>query len=194
MTDCRSIAASDTFDCANPWGGNCTSGDHFQFTSLWNFTQQILQSCANDTRLFEIEGGLPSAQNVSLNHAGCVAIAGASWTPYPGADIWVRLTTWKFPLLQLVGLFPRPPLSFSAECFVITHLLGDPIDTIWHLIHKLDLCQSRAEYWREEYRTVFTTLQGDKPDRQWKALTLIEDAYGEWNESNRARTNLKGFL
>ena len=194
MTDCNQVTANGTFDCANPWGGNCTSSDRFHFTSLWSFTQQILQSCANDTRLFKVDGGLPTAQNVSLNHAACVAIAGAGWTPYPGADIWVRLTTWKFPLLQLVGLFPRPPLGFSAEFFVITHLLGDPIDTIWHLLYKLDVCQSRAEYWREEYRTTLAPLLGDTLDREWKALTLIEDGYGEWNESDKARTSLKGFL
>ena len=194
MADCKEIAAYGTFDCLNPWGGNCTSGDHFNFTSLWTYTQQILQSCANDARLFKVNGGLPTAQNVSLNHAGCVAIAGAGWTPYPGADIWLRLTTWKFPLLQLVGLFPRPPLSFSAECFVIVHLLGDPIDTVWHLLHKLEVCQSRAEYWRGQYKTSFAVLLGDKSDREWKALTLIEDGYDEWDESDNARAKLMTFL
>ena len=192
--ECNQVPANGTFDCVNPWGNNCTSSDHFEFTSLWGFTYKILQSCPNDSRLFKIAGGLPTAQNASLTQAECEAIAGSAWNPYQGVDIWDRLTTWKFPLLQLVGLFPRPPLSLNAECFVITHFLGDPINTTWHLFDKLAQCQRRAEYWGEEYRTTFKTLLGEQPGREWKALALIEDAYDEWDEGGKARDRLWTFL
>jgi len=48
--------------------------------------------------------------------------------------------------------------------------------------YKLAACQRRAEYWREEHRITFKTLLGDQPDRAWKALALIEDAYDELDE------------
>ena len=62
--------------------------------------------------------------------------------------IWVRLTTWKFPLLQLVAQFARPPLGFAEEAFTMAHLLGDPIDTINNLLQKLSSCQRRARIWK----------------------------------------------
>src|SRR3954447_16575740 len=98
-----------------------------------------------------------------LTDDACREIAGSGWAKHNGYQMWGRLTMWKLPLLQLLSQFSRPPLGFMAELFAITHFIGDPIDTIWSLLHKLAHCKSRAELWK---------LDG-RPENEWKALTLI---------------------
>ena len=105
-------------------------------------------------------------------------------------DIWARLTTCKFPLLQLVAVFPRPPLTFGTECFVLLHLLGDPIFTIVNLLLKVASCQARAALWKYrlrpngEEKQLMTLWAGltrtPTPDGLWKGLTAIVDSYDEW--------------
>ena len=192
--DCRDVPANVTYDCANPWGQGCTSDKRFDFSSLWKYTQSIQQACANDSRLFQFHGGSTSPRNASLTQASCAAIAGSDWKYYPGADIWARLTTWKFPLLQLVASFPRPPLSFRVECFVIVHLLGDPIDTVQNLLAKMSSCQNIAKEWMADSDNLMGQPVGEDEDQNWKALALITDAYGEWNESGNARRALRRGL
>ncbi|KAL8829573.1 MAG: hypothetical protein Q9191_001950 [Dirinaria sp. TL-2023a] len=199
-TYCSDIPLSDSNNCTNPWGEDCTSKAGFQFTSLWNFTRNILAACANDTRLFLPDEGFATPQNASLTQESCAAIAGSGWTYYPTPDIWNRLTTWKFPLLQLVASFPRPPLSFNVECLVILHLLGDPIDTMKNLTLKMSICQSIALHWKKCGMLPETPaeINSDGPwedrDRNWKALAIITEAYGEWNEDRVAQTAMEEAL
>lgn len=192
--DCSDIPTNITYDCTNPWGQNCTSDERFHFTTLWKYTWNIQNACATDTRLFIPRGGITSPRHASLNQASCKFIAGPDWKRYPAADIWTRLTTWKFPLLQLVASFPRPPLSFSVECFVILHLLGDPVDTMKNLLAKMSACQDFAKYWRLECEELLDERAGDDEDRNWKALALITDAYGEWERDVQARQILQQGL
>lgn len=116
-------------------------------------------------------------------------------------DISRRLTTWKFPLLQLVASFSRPPLGFRVECMVIFHLLGDPIDTIKNLLYKLSACQDTARFWEHQCRILFDDpIEDDKDDerylrdRNWKALAIVTDSYGEWGEDEPARDILHNAL
>lgn len=196
--DCSDISPPVTNNCTEPWGVGCTTREGFRSTSLWNYTRNIQAACANDSRLY---GGFATAQNASLTQSACVDITGKSWTYYPTSDIWNRLTTWKFPLLQLVATFPRPPLSFKVECFVILHLLGDPVDTIRNLILKMSTCQHTASFWKTQCKTslglssdVTYERSEEDPDRNWKALALITDAYGEWNKGGMAQTVLHEAL
>ena len=192
--DCSHVPINVTYDCANPWGQNCTSEKKFQFTSLWTFTQNIQKACANDTRLFIPQGGIASPRNASLTQASCAAIAGHGWRYYPAADISTGLTTCKFPLVQQVASFPRPPLSFWVECFVILHLMGDPIDTIKNLLVKMSNCQRQAEHWRTVCQPLLERRVEEDQDRDWKALALITDAYGEWGADERAKIGLRQGL
>ena len=200
-TDCSDVSSSISYDCAHPWGENCTSKYKFQFTTLWTYTQRIQAACPNDTRLFLPDGEFAAPKNASLTQESCDAIAGSGWTYYPTPDIWNRITTWKFPLLQLVASFPRPPLSKTAESLVILHLLGDPIDTIQNLMFKISTCQDTASYWKKQCRALLETSEESNSDgswedrdRDWKALAIINDAYGEWNKGHLAQAVVQEAL
>lgn len=191
---CDDLPVGSAHDCAHPWGATCKSRRGFDFTNLWTITQNVFQACANDSRLFGTVESLPTLYNVSLTREACEAFAGATWTRYSGSDIWTRLTTWKFPLLQLVASFPRPPLGPNVECFIIFHLLGDPVDSLWNLLLKLRDCQRRAKFWAALFDGPLRTVAEDLPQDVWKSLTLITDGYDEWDQGDDAITVLRAGL
>jgi hypothetical protein len=98
-------------------------------------------------------------------------------TRYADSDIWRRLVTWKFPLWQLIFLFPRPPLGFGSEAFVLVHLFGDPIGTIASILYTLHRSQLRAQQLMRKYPPNDTLW--NQPDREWKTLAIIMASYEE---------------
>jgi hypothetical protein len=66
---------------------------------------------------------------------------------YPLTDILERISIWVVPLLLLVGNFQLAPLGpFNSIC-VIIHLLGDPIDSMWSLLTKLEVSRRLYTKW-----------------------------------------------
>ncbi|KAK4998009.1 hypothetical protein LTR66_002680 [Elasticomyces elasticus] len=144
----------------------------FNFQTLWDITQKIQHQCPYDTRLYNPE----NPNRTQLTNAACMDISGDSWTSFPAPEVIARIALWKLPLFQLVSLYPRPPLCLEVTVFVICHLLGDPIDTIWSLLYKLCATQSHATSWEAKIKA------GDSKEqfvRDWKALALIESSYDE---------------
>jgi len=135
------------FSC-NDSTPTCRNSARFDFSTLWNITHQYWEQCPGGPWLFRQTGvvGDVSDGEESLTNTICEQIADATWKRYSNADVWYRLTTWKFPLFQLISTSPRPPLGFWEEAFTITHLLGDPIGSSTDLLRKIDSCQSRAGY------------------------------------------------
>ena len=87
-----------------------------------------------------------------------------------------------------MAVLPRPPLTFSNEAFVIVHLLGNPIGTLKSLILKVASCQTRAQFWANQFKNGLDDLprkgiehQINETRRKWKALTIIVDSYDEWS-------------
>lgn len=197
--DCGEVPGNTTIDCSRPWAEGCTSKLHFEFPSIWSFTQRIHERCPTDPRLFKAANGtsLPA-----LTKDACEHIAGSNFNYYQSSVSWTRLTTWKLPLLQLLATFPRPPLGLLSQFFVMAHLLGDPIDTIKNLLFKLSKCQSRAKTWKGRKKLFVEqdspddgrvhlkdhlTLSLDEQleqDQRWKALALLSEAYDEWGKGD----------
>ena len=165
----------------------------FNLTELWDRTQTIYRNCPDSGRLSTLgPTGSPPERFASITFKECTAIAGDDYGTYGKFDIWSRLSTWKFPLFQLIAVFPRPSLSAKVEFFVITHLLGDPIDTMTNLLLKLTDAQEAALYWKTSAAAISVSpaREGDLvPPRQrlWKALTLVTDTYDEWSMGPRAK-------
>ena len=73
--------------------------------------------------------------NMTLTLQGCNALCGPKQTWY--TDIGPRLTIWLIPILLLLANVELSPLD-KRRSLAILHLIGDPIDSIWSLLHKLD--------------------------------------------------------
>lgn len=74
-------------------------------------------------------------ENMTLTLDGCDALCGPKQTWY--TDVGPRLTVWLIPVLLLLANVEVGPLA-KSNFLAILHLLGDPIDSIWSLLHKLD--------------------------------------------------------
>lgn len=74
-------------------------------------------------------------ENMTLTLDGCVALCGPKQSWY--TDVGPRLTVWLIPVLLLLANVEVGPLG-KFNWLAILHLLGDPIDSIWSLLHKLD--------------------------------------------------------
>lgn len=181
------LGPNSTFACEDPHVP-CQIPAGFSFPYLWNITQNYYSVCPDGAWLFKPEASAKITNStLALGNEACKDIAGSRHTVYPAADIWNRLTTWKFPLFQLIAVSPRPPLGCWVEAFAIFHLLGDPLGTLMDLLRKLDSCQGRAVTWQKAITSTSrlpATPDGNLPavgkDRLWKAFTIITDSYDEW--------------
>ena len=66
---------------------------------------------------------------------GCETICGAGTGWYP--DIGPRLVDWFLPIFLLISNM-QFPLIGTERFFLVLHLLGDPIDSTWSLLDKVD--------------------------------------------------------
>jgi hypothetical protein len=194
MVDYLSREDSRDYSCLKPWGIGYINPQGFDFPTLWNITQLIQQYCPTDSRLW-LQGNTPATpENAQLTRQACMAFVPGPWTKYQAAAIWVRLTTWKFPLFQLVASSPRPPLGFAVEGFVIAHLLGDPIGTIKDLLSVISSCQQRANFWLCHLGSDERHLTSDQARRAWQAFTIITISYDEWRKGDKAQEFLQNVL
>ena len=187
-TDLRQSCLQVTFNCTQ-LVPTCYNPDGFDFPTLWNITQRYFEQCPHGPWIFVPHGQTSvSVQEVSLTLAAAVAIAATAkaWTVYSASDIWFRLTTWKFPLWQLVANSPRPPLGWPVECFSVMRLLGNPTGSIAGLLRKLHDCQLRADYWRDQLNDrLYLTARVLSPTQQAslvKKLAILSDSYSEYGE------------
>jgi hypothetical protein len=101
-------------------------------------TQQLLDSeliHLNDSSIFSSEGEkFQSSRNTSLTLEGCYRICGPNWRVYD--DVGPRITTWLIPILVLLGNIELSPID-KSRFLAIIHALGDPVDSQWSMMHKL---------------------------------------------------------
>lgn len=72
---------------------------------------------------------------MTLTLDGCKKLYVPEQTWY--IDIGPRLSIWPIPILLLLANVELSPLN-KRNFLSVLHLLGDPIDAIWSLLHKLD--------------------------------------------------------
>ncbi|KAI9776737.1 MAG: hypothetical protein M1839_009381 [Geoglossum umbratile] len=112
-----------------------------------------------------VHGYLSSHPNIVLSLPGCIERCGGDVGFYP--DVGPRLTTWLIPVLLLLSNIELPPLD-KRRFQTVLHALGDPIDTLWSLLHKIesycycyDLVAKRfPDRCRHQKRLVATVLAG----------------------------------
>lgn len=121
----------------------------------------------NDTIFYQGHGqsSMSTPENPILTLDGCYEMCGSKfgWNK----DIGPRLSTWLIPVFLLLSNMEVSPLD-KRRYLMILHLLGDPIDSLWSLLTKLEawsrchhlaqkLCRSREDI---RVRNVATVLGG----------------------------------
>ncbi|KAF2740632.1 hypothetical protein EJ04DRAFT_507657 [Polyplosphaeria fusca] len=107
---------------------------------------------------------------------------------------WHHLRTWKLPLVQLISQLPKAPLGYAVESATITHLLGDPIDSLAATLVTLAQCQARAKLAQNACGIVGLRQGNAEYDRAWKALSIIMVSYDECGRQDKAIEAHQHFL
>jgi hypothetical protein len=140
----------------------------------------------NDTAFYRDDGGTihstPERPVLTLNK--CNALCGAEYGWY--VDIGPRLSTWLIPVFLLLSNMEVSPLD-KRRYLMIIHLLGDPIDSLWSLLSKLE-AWSRCYYLAGE-----VCGSGDRVEIRNLATVLggIEDLVGFHDKPQEVFINLK---
>ena len=99
-----------------------------------------------------------------LTIGGCEQTCGKDFGWY--RDIGPRLSTWLIPVFLLLTNLEVSPLD-KRRYMMLAHLLGDPIDSLWSLLTKMEAwsrCHSRAkeisEHDERNIRNIATVLGG----------------------------------
>lgn len=174
MSHCNDV----NFTCSD-LTSPCENPKHIDFDSLWEITTKYAKVCPQGAWLAPLGR---TNESLALSRAAAYSIVGPGYTTYPKADIWTRLTAWKFPLVTLVALFPRPPLSVATQGLTMLHLTSDPIDTIEDLLYKLDSCQYQVILWQQ------------KIDPRGKPLRTTPNDLAAWHKRQQRCRNLAIIL
>lgn len=143
-----------------------TQISHFDLNALWDIAQAINDTNPRDPRLFS-----PGRPLLDIDTCKALNSKANSWAPFVMSDVRYRFQLWKAPLIQLIAQMQLPPLGWRSNIFVVLHLIGDPLDTIWSLSHKIFLCHQRVESWSHE--------------KDCKAMGMIVISHDEWGEGNK---------
>lgn len=73
-----------------------------------------------------------------LTLQGCEAICGDGYNLWPSKDTLDRLLLWVLPAIILLTHFQFPPLSAFNTAAVILHAAGDPLDSLWSMLTRLE--------------------------------------------------------
>lgn len=112
----------------------------FDFDYLYQFTHDPSTPRDYITRPYYNQSIL------ALTFQGCVDAVGKSITYYSRQDVYDRVILWRVPLLALWLTATLPPFGIHTQTFTLLHLVGDPIDSIWSLLYRLDLAE-RTVHW-----------------------------------------------
>ena len=154
----------------------------------------------DDDRFYHDAAGrtLSSPEDLTLTVSGCEEICGPEQGWY--RDIGPRLVNWLIPVLLLISNVELSPLD-KRRFLAILHLLGDPIDSMWSMIDKLDSwdqCYRLAERYggacsrcNRIIATVlagFEEVQGPRFHSQADYVALVEqhdfaNEYQEWRRT-----------
>ena len=101
---------------------------------------------------------------------GCQSICGSGYDLWPAKDTLERLSIWVLPAIIVLTHFPFPPLKWTNTMAVIFHSVGDPLDSIWSLLIRLET--------QKKLRIKARGL-GFENERDYRYISAIWAAYQE---------------
>ena len=112
----------------------------------------------DDQVFFRNAAGQPlnTKEDLTLTLDGCRRLCGPRLMWYQ--DIGPRLSIWLIPVLLLISNVELSPLD-KRRFAAILHLLGDPIDSLWSLLHKLDSWDRCLDLAEERYGAACSRCQ-----------------------------------
>ena len=132
----------------------------------------------SDISFQRAEDGKSPSENLVLTVPGCERLCGPGISWYQ--DTGPRLTTWIIPVLILASNMEVSPLD-KRKYLTIFHLLGDPIDSLWSLLVKVQV-------WNR-FRYPYLRLSGNDLDALGIDGSVLGTLLGALEELTAANTD-----
>ena len=126
----------------------CQRGSAFQFTQNVDFTQCYEQLVAmndtifnnftqyslwNSSKMFSSD-----PRQLVLTLKGCESLCGDGYQLWPAQDTLQRLSLFNLPAIVLLTHLQFSPLPWFNMLAVVIHAVGDPIDSLWSVLTRLE--------------------------------------------------------
>lgn len=151
------------------------------FEYCWNHTVRYLNTSNYDDKRQYFLWDRTHSYRLNLSQPlltlfGCESLCNDGYELWPADDTLLRVVTWVLPACVLLVHFHFAPLGLGNQFAVITHLLGDPLDTLWSMM-------TRQEVNRRFYRRAKS--YSDRND--FKHVATVWSAYDELGWGNPSR-------
>ncbi|KAI9766170.1 MAG: hypothetical protein M1840_006737 [Geoglossum simile] len=154
-----------------------------KFDYCWNQTVSFFNTTDySDKRQFFVWDRTHSYR-LNLSHplltlSGCESTCGDGYELWEWDDTLLRITMWILPAIVLLVHFNFAPLGVANIFAVITHIVGDPLDTLWSMMTRQEV--NRRLY--ECARKYSDGSDGSEP----KHIATIWSAYDElgWKDAS----------
>jgi hypothetical protein len=118
---------------------------------------------------------MSNATNPVLTLSGCYRLCGTKTSAY--RDSAPRLITWLLPITILIANMQFAPIG-KERFLMVLHLLGDPIDSTWSLLSKVEIWNRCFSLAQELHQAREHQVQRDK-ENQAKNIAVIISAAEE---------------
>lgn len=121
---------------------------------------------ANSSIFYRDDSGfiMSTIEKPVLTIIGCKQVCGSGFSWYE--DIGPRLSTWLIPVFLLLTNMEVSPLD-KRRYLMLAHLLGDPIDSLWSLLTKMEawsrchaVARAMSEHGQQHTRNIATVMGG----------------------------------
>lgn len=162
------IISATNFTLSELQKSNLTWQGKFDRNSCYHRTQGYLDDrtlVKNREVFFYDDSNKTLLQNdpIALTLPACRVLCGGGQDWY--WDSGPRISSWLFPLLLLISNVELSPLD-KRRFFAIIHLIGDPIDSMWSLVHKIDA-------WDQCHTLATNTYANSPPELQRVVATVF---------------------
>jgi len=144
---------------------------NFNATSCYSDKVSTMkQDCAdtaNQVCIRDQAGAILNLNRIFITRQACNSLCGNGFGFWPSQDILLRVFLWVVPAIVLISHFHFPPLAVSNYGAILVHILGDPIDSLWSMLLRM-----------ETYRYLYHKAWDSKPKR-YRSVATIWCAYDE---------------
>jgi len=167
---------------------SCPLATAFRFTQNVNFSQcheqlvDLNNTAFNNPAQFTVWNNshafVSNPRQLVLTFQGCEKICGDGYQLWPSKDTLGRLSLWVLPAIILLTHFHFPPLRWHNTMAVIIHAAGDPLDSLWSMLIRLETQR------RLLHAAKAISFQNE---RDYKYIAAVWAAYEEigWQDASR---------
>ncbi|KAF1995935.1 hypothetical protein P154DRAFT_609621 [Amniculicola lignicola CBS 123094] len=122
---------------------------HPDFKQCYNSIQNFTTDGNKDNLLCNNKAGLSRQDDSFRQHVtleGCLALCGDGYQLWPKTETGLRFLYFILPLFILAARYASAPIGVGDKLWTFAHLVGDPIDSLWSTLLRLEKARRNHHY------------------------------------------------